>query len=237
MQTAERIAAADGAADLRLLYYQDRSSWPSMDSPALRADEFDLQPAASGDNPDHWGAKMALDEALKRHLRRALRDVEFTDVVLMDIVSAFVFPHLLDSGSERVFLESWEWVRYIRPRFALQRKWLWELPVNEFLAHGTRVLEALFIQRPDLKVIFHVARPCFNDGVRFGDPQLAAHVEFFCVLSERVASTFCRRFQRFQAVSPPDPRADPRHGGSMGPFAYDASYLAGLHHEIVRLIY
>lgn len=231
-----KVAAA-ASADLRLLYYQDRTSWLSMSTAPLDAADFELIEATDHSAEAQWRVRMALDEVLKRHTSRMLRDIEHTDVLLMDAVSAFVFPHLVDAGSQRVFVESLEWQRHIKVRIPLCKRRLWDFPIEHCLDKGRQMLAELYARRPRLRVIFHVAQPCFNDAVDFEDCELAAHVEFFALLNERIVSAFAGCFPGFQALRPAQPRADPQHPGGKHPFGYDAASLQRLHRQIAELIY
>ena len=159
-----------------------------------------------------------------------------SDAILFDIVSAWSFPYLAVEPGDRYFLQSEEWARYVSLLANFERKRVWDFPIERSLSALREVLGPLYEEQPNLRLIFHLPRPCFNDGVRFADPQLTANVDFYYEYGERLYNEACRLFPRVHIVSCGGEEADPEHYHGPFPFHYGESYMNALRKEIERLL-
>lgn len=223
-------------ARLRLLWYQGRTSLLSMRTAGLEAQEFTYAKHHEEAPGVNWGFTMAVDESRKRHQSRLLEVIGMSDALIFDTVSAFGFPYLVVGPSERYFLQSEEWDRYIVMLTSFEQRRLWEVPIECSVIALREVLEPLYERQPNLRVIFHLPRPCFNDGIGFADPQLAANVNFYHEYGERLYCEASHIFPRVSIVSCGGERADPFHYNGPHPFHYDESYMSALRGEIQRLL-
>ena len=223
-------------AKIRLLWYQGRTSFVSMTTKRLEPSEFRLtqerDKAAAGD----WGVAMALDEVAKRHRVRLAEVITMADALVVDTVSAFVFPYLTDPDSGRCFLRSREWRRYVSPLLDMDEKMLWQFPIQRSLRGMQEVLAALYERQPSLRVIFHFPRPCFNDGVHFADAHIARNIAYYDRYNERLYRAATRIFPRVSAVSCGCERADPHHYNGPHPHHYDENYMNVFRKELERLV-
>jgi hypothetical protein len=222
-------------ARLRLLWYQGRTSLVSMTSKRLEPQEYKYAPECEAGTKADWGLSMVRDESEKRQQGRLLEVIGMSDALIIDMVSAFVFPYLIASGG-RYFLRSKEWERYVIPRVEFEQKRLWEIPIQLSIIALRKVLEPLYEQRPGLRVIFHLPRPCFNDGVNFDDPDVAANVDYYTEYGERLYSEASRAFPRVGVVGCGGEIADPFRYNGPYPFHYHESYMAALRREIESLL-
>ena len=231
---AENLEDIRGAR-LRLLWYQGRTSLVSMTSEGLEPHEFKRASECEQGTKTNWGLSMVGDELEKRQQARLLEVIGMTDALIIDTVSAFVFPYLVASN-DRYFLRSKEWERYVVPRIEFEQKRLWEIPIQLSVVAVRQVLGALYDQQPSLRVIFHLPRPCFNDGVSFEDPEVTANVDYYTEYSERLYSEASRAFPRVNVVSCGGEIADPFRYNGPYPFHYHESYMDALRREIERLL-
>jgi hypothetical protein len=238
--TADAIRAKNfediGGARLRLLWYQGRASLLSMVGKGLEPDEFTYTQERELATGVNWGLTMIADELEKRHQSRLLEVIGMSDALIIDTISAFVFPHLIIQPYDRYFLCSKEWERYVILRVSSERKRLWEIPMRLSVTALRRVLEPLCERQPNLHIIFHSPRPNFNDGINFEDPQLVANVNYYYEYNERLLKEALRIFPRVSLVSCGGERADPFHPNSPNPFHYDEAYMNALRREIERLL-
>lgn len=238
--TADALRPRDfgdlGDANLRLLWYQGRTSPLSMRTAGLEPHEFVCRDGVEAEKRVDWGLTMALDESRKRQHERLLEVIGMSDALILDIVSWFAFPYLVVSPGERYFLRSKEWERHIDLLASHERRWLWEVPVELSLSSLRSTLATLYEHQPGLRVIFHLPRPCFNDGVGFEDPEVAAHVGFYHLYGERLHEEAARSFPRVSVVACGGERADPLHPNGPFPFHFEESYMRALRHEIRRLL-
>jgi Family of unknown function (DUF6270) len=223
-------------ANLRLLWYQGRTSLLSMGTEGLRPHEVAYKHEKHEETKVNWGLTMALDEAKKRQQSRLFEVIGMSDALVFDTVSGFGYPYLVVDPGERYFLQSEEWKRYVALRTSCERRRLWDLPMELSLASLRQLLAALYERQPELRVVFHLPRPCFNDGVTFEDPQLAGKVKFYHEYGERMYDAASRWFPRVSVVSCGGERADPGHYNGPSPFHYDESYMEALRKEIARLV-
>lgn len=223
-------------ANLRLLWYQGRTSPLSMRTRGLEPHEFTCRDGQEDQKRVDWGLTMALDETKKRQHDRLRGVIGMGDALILDIVSWFAFPYLVVNPGERYFLQSKEWERHIDLLAGFERKWLWEVPLELSLASLRETLTALYERQPSLRVIFHLPRPCFNDGVSFEDPQVAANVGFYHQYGERLYDEAARSFPRVSIVACGGERADPLHPNGAFPFHFEESYMSALRNEIRRLL-
>lgn len=234
--TGDAIGATDfktvATARLRLLLYQGRTTFFSMLGCGLLPQEFECTPAGLNAPKLEWGFRMTIDEAHKNHYRRLEEVIGLSDALIIDHVSAFMFPSLVDRSQGRYFLKSWEWERYILPRIDLQQVWLWELPMETSIGAVRQVLGGMYEKQPKLTVIFHQPVPCFNDNVGFADPAITTHVDYYRQYCDRIYDEACRCFPRVRAVSPPSPRADPLHASGAHPFRFEKKYLELIRQQI-----
>lgn len=238
--SADAIRAKDlediRGARLRLLWYQGRTSLLSMTSGALQPSEFTYTSEAETAPPRDWGLKMVGDELEKRQQGRLLNVIGMGDALIFDTVSGFGFPYLVVGPGERYFLRSHEWRRYVTLHAAFEQRRLWDFPLERSERALREVLEPLYERQPSLRVIFHLPRPSFNDGIGFGDPQLDAHLDYYYRYGERLYREASRLFPRVSAVGCGGERADPLHYMGPYPFHYDESYMDALRKEIERLL-
>jgi hypothetical protein len=223
-------------AKLRLLWYQGRTSLLSMMSRGLESSEFTYTKEREKATSVSWGLTMVADELEKRHQSRLAEVIGMSDALIFDTVSAFVFPYLIARPGDRYFLRSKEWERYVVLLTDFEQKRLWEVPVQLSVVALREVLEPLYERQPGLRVIFHLPRPCFNDGISFADPQLAANVNYYHEYNERLYVEASRAFPRVSVVSCGGERADPSHYNGPHPFQYDESYMDAFRKEVERLL-
>ena len=112
----------------------------------------------------------------------------------------------------------------------------WEFPMQLSCNALRNALEPLYELKPTLRVIFHVPKPCFNDGIAFDDPQVAANANFYSRYGEQLYCEAFKTFPRVSIVSCGGERADPMHYIGPYPFHYDESYMAAVRKEIERLL-
>lgn len=242
--TADAIRPKDFAdirgSRLRLLWYQGRSSLLSMGTPALEAHEFTLRSepraGAQAEAEVDWNRTMAVDEATKRQHARLSEVIGMSDGLVFDVVSAFAFPYLVVAPGGRLFLESKDWQAHIDLLAPFERRRLWDFPTESSVAVLRQLLTTLYEEQPDLRVVFHLPRPCFNDGVAFEDPQLGPNIDFYFEYGERLYEETARAFPRVRVVDCGGERADPLHPNGQFPFHFAEGYMDALRKEIVRLL-
>ncbi len=213
---------------LRLLLYQGRTSFPSLTSGGLANDEYSLTAEGVQAAKTEWGFRMAVDEAIKQNAAAIAELVNIADALIVDHVSTFLFPTLVDSREARYFVRSWEWDRYIDVQPALDEKRLWELPLPMVLASFREILTSYYQSKPDLALIFHLPKPAFNDGVSFADASTRSHVDYYHRFCDTVYASVAGWFPRVSAVCPASPLADPAHPNGPNPFHFDSSYPGAL---------
>lgn len=223
-------------AKLRLLWYQGRTSLLGMGSSGLDSNEFTYTSERENATAVNWGLAMVVDEVEKRQQGRLAEVISMSDALIFDAVSAFVFPHLVARSGSRYFLRSKEWERYIVPLSGFDQRRLWEVPIQLSVNALREVIEPLYERQPDLRLIFHLPRPCFNDGITFDDPELVANVNYYHEYGERLYSEAARIFPRVSIVSCGGERGDPLHYNGPHPFHYDENYMAAFRNEIERLL-
>ncbi|HYP30024.1 MAG TPA: DUF6270 domain-containing protein [Blastocatellia bacterium] len=223
-------------ANLRLLWYQGRTSLLSMMSKGLESHEFTYTKQREETPKVNWGLTMVVDELEKRQQSRLSEVIGMSDALILDTVSTFVFPYLTTKPNDRYFLRSKEWERYVALLVDFEQKRLWEIPIEHSVTALREVLEPLYERQPSLRVIFHLPRPCFNDGINFEDPQLRANVNYYHQYSERLYQEASRLFPRVSVVSCGGERADPLHYNGPYPFHYDEGYMNALRKEVARLL-
>jgi hypothetical protein len=184
----------------------------------------------------NWALSMVEDEIEKRHQSRFLDVIHMTDALLIDAISAFSFPYAIVGPDDRYFLQSQEWERYVRLQVPCERRWIWETPLHFSIVNLCKLLQSLYERQSSLRVIFHLPRPCFNDGVTFANPVLTANVDYYHHYTDRLYSETSRRFPRVSVISCGGEQADPCHYNYPNPFHYDGNYLAALRREIERLL-
>ena len=162
--------------------------------------------------------------------------IGLSDALIIDTVSVFGFPYLIAQPHNRYFLCSKEWQRYVRLRIPVEQKRLWDFPMELSVCAFQEVLEPLYERQPNLHVIFHLPRPCFNDGVTFDDPETARNVNYYHDFNERLCTETLRRFPRVSVISCGGERADPKHYNGPYPFHFERSYMDALRQEIERLL-
>lgn len=220
---------------LRLLWYQGRTSPLSMATGRLEASEFIYSSEAEKAAKRCWELTMVSDELEKRQQQRLIEVIRMSDALILDFVSAFGFPYLVVQP-DRCFLRSNDWRRYIVLQTKSEQKKLWEFPVQLSCNALRNTLEPLYELKPTLRVIFHVPKPCFNDGIAFDDPQVAANADFYSRYGEQLYCEALKTFPRVSIVSCGGERADPMHYIGPYPFHYDESYMAEVRKEIERLL-
>ena len=223
-------------AKLRLLWYQGRTSLLSMTTGGLEPHEFAYTSEREKASPRDWGLAMVGDESAKRQQSRLLEVMGMCDALIFDIVSAFVFPYLVVGPGDRMFLQSKEWERYVILRGNFEQKRLWEIPMHLSVAALREVMEPLYERQPNLRLIFHLPRPCFNDGVTFEDPQVQTNENYYHEYGERLYREASRIFPGVSIVNCGGERADPLAYNGPFPFHYDESYMDALRKEIGRLV-
>ncbi|MBO0800270.1 MAG: hypothetical protein J2P31_15730 [Blastocatellia bacterium] len=223
-------------ARLRLLWYQGRTSLLSMTSGGLESHEFTYTCERERMAKEGWELTMILDELRKRQPSRLVEVINMSDALIFDTVSGFGFPYLIAQPNDRYFLRSKDWERYVVSLVNFEQKWLWEIPLRLSLIALRRVLDPLYERQPNLRVIFHLPRPCFNDGVSFEDPQVTANVNYYHEYGERLYNEASRMYPRISVVNCGGERADPFHYNGPHPFHYDDNYMNALRKEIERLL-
>jgi hypothetical protein len=223
-------------AKLRQVLYQGRTSFLSMATPGLLPEEFEFTENAQAVSRLDWGNRMAADEATKKHQQKVVEAMGLADALVIDNVTAFVFPMLADRSHARYFIQSWEWEKFISPRIDLRPSPLWDIPIERSLKALREMLGLFYEKQPALSVVFHVPEPCFNDGVKFEDPSLELNIDFYRHYCLRIYDEATRHFPRVSAISPPNPSADPVHPSGAHPFRYEKSYLDSVRLEIERIL-
>jgi hypothetical protein len=220
---------------LRLLWYQGRTSLLSMRSGGLEPQEFTYTNEQEHSVRGNWGWAMVVDEVEKRQEGRLAEVIGMSDAIILDTVSSFVFPYLLAQPNDRYFLRSKEWERYVVLRGNFEQIRLWDIPIQLSVNALRAVLEPLYEKQPNLRLIFHLPRPCFNDGVSFEDPQVTINVDYYHQYNELLYQQASHIFPRVSVVSCGGEQADPFHYNGPHPFHYGESYLSALRKEIERL--
>jgi Family of unknown function (DUF6270) len=223
-------------AKLRLLSYQGRTSLLSIMSRKLEPHEFAYTQEHEKEKRRNWGLLMVEDELEKRHQSRLIEAIGMSDALIIDTVSAFVFPYLVVRPHDRYFLRSKEWERYITLRINFEQKRLWDIPMQLSIVALRETLRPLYERQPNLRVIFHLPRPCFNDGVSFEDPELTANADYYNEYGERLYREASRIFPRVSVINCGGERADPFRYNGPHPFHYDENYMNALRKEIERLL-
>ena len=223
-------------AKLRLLSYHGRTAPLSILTGKLEPDEFTYTAECEKTTGNNWGLAMVKDELEKQHQTRMASAIGMSDALLIDTVSAFTFPYLVTGPGNRCFLRSKEWERYVQLRIDCEQKWLWEFPIELSLTAFRVVVERLYERQPNLHLLFHFPRPCFNDGITFEDPQLTANVDYYHQYNERLHDEASRTFPRVSVISCGGELADPLHYNYPFPFHYDEGYMNALRLEIERLL-
>ena len=221
---------------LRLVCYQGRTSPVSIRSEKLLPAEFCYLEERYNVPERDWGLAMVEDEVEKRHHIRLLEVIEMTDAVLIDTVSTFVFPYLLVEPGERYFLRSKEWDRYVALRIEYGQRRLLDFPIELSILGLRELLQPLYEKQPNLRVIFHFPRPCFNDGIRFDDPEVAANLDYYDRYNERLYLDISSNFPRVAATNCCAERADPLHYNYQFPFHYQEDYMNALRKDVERLL-
>lgn len=183
-----------------------------------------------------WELGMVADELEKRQLQRLIEVIKMSDALILDFVSAFGFPYVVVQPDERCFLRSNDWRRYVVLQKKYEQKRLWEFPLQLSLSALQKMLGALYELNPVLRVIFHVPKPRFNDGIVFDDPELAANAGFYSSYGEQLYREASRSFPGVGIIDCGGERADPSHYIGQYPFHYDESYMAAVRKEIERLL-
>jgi hypothetical protein len=227
---------AVATAKLRLLLFQGRTSFMSMTTRGLLPEEFEYSEEGRSAPKLEWGFRMAVDEVNKNHHRRLAEVIGLTDALIVDHVSAFMFPTLCDGFHARYFLKSWEWERFIRPRIELQQVPFWEVPFEVSVVALRQTLNPLYEEQPNLSLIFHVPEPCFNDGVAFTESIMTSKIDYYKEYCHRIYDEASRYFPRVSAVGPSSARADPCHPNGAHPFRFEKSYLNVVRQEIERIL-
>jgi hypothetical protein len=232
----ETTFEAVATSTLRLLLYQGRTSFLGLTTGAMREDEFAYTEEASAALGTEWGLRMAMDEVTKRHRCAIDQVIGMCDALLVDNVSAFTFPSLVD-GEGRVFLKSWEWERYVVPKVPLKEKAFWELSTTAMLAAARESLQSWFERRPQLTLVFHFPEPSFDDGVDFASPGMRQHLDCYRRFNERLHDEACRAFPRVAVLTVPTARADPHHHNGPHPFHFEKSYGHAVKEALARVLW
>jgi hypothetical protein len=223
-------------AKLRLLWYQGRTSLLSMATDSIHSSEFVVAKAESQAAAQEWGRVMVLDELHKRQHQRLLETVHMTDAIVLDVVSAFLFPLLvLDPGS-RCFLRSAEWDLYVSLSAPSVQKRLWDFPLQLSVDSLQALMTPLYHLQPALRLLFHLPRPCFDDGVTFDDLELIRNLDYYHYYGKQLYLAACRMFPRVDLINCGGEQADPAPYNGRNPFHYTESYRILLRKEIERLI-
>ena len=223
-------------AKLRLLWYQGRTSPLSMASAGLTPSEFRYTSERDKVTNPAWELTMVTDELEKRQQRRLVEVIRMSDALILDIVSAFGFPYHMVRPDGRCFLRSKDWQRYVVLLTNFDQKRLWEFPMGLSVAALNKSLVELYQLQPNLRVIFHLPKPCFNDGISFNDSQLEENIDFYFAYGEHLYREALRSFPRVSMIGCGGERADPRHYIGPYPFHYDEGYMTAVRKEIERLL-
>jgi hypothetical protein len=221
---------------LRLLWYQGRTSLLSMRGRGLEPHEFAYTEEREKSTGVNWGLEMIRDEVEKRQQSRLSEVIDMSDALILDTVSAFMFPYLIASPNDRWFLRSREWERYVMLLINFEQVRLWDIPIQLSVIALREVLGLLYERQPSLRLIFHLPHPCFNDGISFQDPCLTANVNYYYEYNERIFSEASRAFPRVSVVNCGGERADPDHYSGPNPFHYDKSYMNALRKELESIL-
>lgn len=209
-----------GSVWYRLIGYQGRTAPTTMMSLPLDESEYRLVDVDTA----QWGVRMVMDELRKRHAEKLLSVAPLVDVLVIDLISAFTFAHLVcDDG--RSFLRSWEWQRHVTASTSMRRVRLWDLPLSATESACRRLLDPVVSLRPDLLIVLHVPDPSFAAGAHFDD-ETASKIDFYYAYCDFVHRLLDRHYPRVQLVAGGKGRADPAHPHGLHPFNFDADYLA-----------
>ncbi|HTU46901.1 MAG TPA: hypothetical protein VMF91_17690 [Bryobacteraceae bacterium] len=202
----------------------------------IHSSEFVVPEARSKAAAQEWGRIMVLDELHKRQRQRLLETIHMTDAIVLDVVSAFLFPVLvLDPGS-RCFLRSAEWDLYVSLSAPSVQKRLWDFPLQLSVDSLESVMTPLYRLQPALRLLFHLPRPCFDDGVTFDDPELTRNLDYYHYYGKELYLAASRMFSGVDLINCGGEQADPAPYNGRNPFHYTESHRILLRKEIERLI-
>lgn len=223
---------------IRVHDYIGRTAFPSLVTAGLDDDEWTPTDDVREDTAHQWSYLMALGEVTKTHAPRLIRGAKTSDVLVFDIVSSFLFRELAlpERGGPRVLLESWELERFVRLRTDARGHFLWELPYEPQRDAAIAFLERLREVRPSLRLGFHVAPICLNDGVRFKVEILNERVDFYYAFAERLSGDLERAFPDLATLQAERTSwgADPAHPYGRYPFHYALDYYVAFRRLVKR---
>lgn len=219
-------------AGIRIFDYVGRTGFQSLRSGGFAPDEV---ARTEEESDSEWGFAMARGEAEKTQAAKLRRGAKTNQVLVFDIVSDFIF-RTLTTEDGRSFLSSWELEKYYRPSADLSSAWLWERPYEPFRDDAVAFLSELRDIRPDLKIAFHVAPACRNDGVKFKVDILNDHVDFYYSLCERLGRDLEAQIPGLVTLQAPRAEwgADPEHPYGRYPFHYRLSYYLAFRRQVKR---
>jgi hypothetical protein len=220
-----------GSTWYRLIAYQGRTAPTTTVSSPLDESECRLVDA----DPAQWGVRMVMDELRKRHVEKLLSIAPLVDVLVLDLISAFTFAHLVcDDG--RSFLQSWEWQRHVTLSTAMRRVRLWDIPLSATESACLSLLDPMVAKRPDLSIVLHVPDPSFYGGACFDDgDETASRIDFYYTYCDFVHRLLDRHYGRVKLIAGGKGRADPSHPHGLHPFNFDVDYLTWVRGRLAEL--
>lgn len=217
---------------IRVFDYVGRTGFSSLCTEGFADDE--IAPRAV-EVDSEWGFSMARGEVEKTHAKQLLRGAKTNQVLVFDVVTDFIFDELRTTDG-RSFLASWELEKYYAITTDVRARPLWERPYEPYRDDAIRWLSRLRELRPDLRVGFHVAPACDNDGVRFKVEPLNDKVSFYYSFCERLAKDLEGNIPGLTILQAPRDTwsADPAHPYRRFPFHYRLPYYLAFRRLVKR---
>lgn len=217
---------------LRVFDYVGRTGFSSLSTEGFSDDEIAPREV---EVDSEWGFAMARGEVEKTHAKQLLRGAKTNQVLVFDVVTDFIFDELRTADG-RSFLASWELEKYYAVTTDVRARPLWERPYEPYRDDAIRWLSRLREIRPDLRVGFHVAPACDNDGVRFKVEPLNDKVSFYYAFCERLANDLERTIPGLTVLQAPRETwsADPAHPYRRFPFHYRLPYYLAFRRLVKR---
>ncbi|HYE55080.1 MAG TPA: DUF6270 domain-containing protein [Chitinophagaceae bacterium] len=220
-------------AGLRVSAYEGRTGFISIQSEPFASHEFSNSAAFNETHAADWGYRMTVSELKKEQLPRLRQAVLYADLLVVDVVSMFMFPHLFCRATGRVILESWEFRQCLQMNIPMNRVMLWEIPAERSVAAMRKCLGLFRERKPALPIVFHAVPACLNDGVYFKTPELNAQLDYYARFNDQMAEA-CARYFNATVMQPRQSvcQADPEHPYGMNPFHFICDY----YEELRRMI-
>jgi hypothetical protein len=223
-----------GGTPFRVVSYRGRTSFASMVSPPLEPNEFSLKELIQ--SSDQWAYRMVADEAAKTHIARLTEIAPLADALIIDHISAFIFPVQASDDERKLFLMSWEWERYVEAPGLTHTRRLWEVPLQRTVVGACEELAMLHRRNPHVKFLFHHPAPSFANGVQFADVETARRVGFYQQFCAAILDAARTQFANVAVLECEPGIADPNHHNGPNPFHFTSRYADALRREVSRCL-